>query len=114
MVLAFAENYLFQGFTSSTVINNVYYILKKSGGDLNARFFIKTLLKYIVILSVDQNDIENAIESDFSDFEDAVQNSVASRNYCDIIVTRNISDFKKSKILINMPIELLKTFKEKL
>lgn len=114
MVLALAENYFFQGVTSSTIISNVYYILKKVGGDSKTRLFIKSLLTYIIVLPVDQNDIENAIKSEFADFEDAIQHSVAARNQCDSIVTRNISDFKKSAVMVCTPLELLTTYKEKL
>ena len=114
LILALAENNYFQCYTSSVIIKNVYYILRKSGGDSSSRIFLKSLLKYISILSVDQNDIENAIESNFTDFEDAVQHSVAVRNHCDLFVTRNIFDFKLATLQVYLPIELIKIFKEKL
>jgi predicted nucleic acid-binding protein len=51
--------------------------------------------------------IIEALDADFSDFEDAVQYCVAEINCIDFIVTRNISDFKHSTIEVCTPNELL-------
>ena len=50
------------------------------------------------------------INSDFKDFEDALQNYSAELNKeIDIIITRNIKDFKYSKLAVMTPDQFLKT-----
>jgi len=114
LVLSLAENGSLLGFTSSIVISNVYYVLRKAGGDKNARQFINKLTKFITILPVDHSDVVNALESKFKDFEDALQHFASLKNRCDYIVTRNAEDYKHSSIEALLPREIINLFKEKL
>ncbi len=50
--------------------------------------------------SIDEETIEKALNSDFEDFEDAVQYFCALQADCSVIITRNGKDFKNS----NLPI----------
>jgi len=59
-------------------------------------------------LNVDDTIINNALESDFNDFEDAIQYFTAIENGMDCIITRNVDDYKKSIISVYTPTELLK------
>jgi predicted nucleic acid-binding protein len=52
-----------------------------------------------------------ALESKFSDFEDAVQNYCALKNQCDMIVTRNIEDYKMSELKVLLPQEFIALYK---
>ena len=47
---------------------------------------------------VDEHVIEKALNSNFNDFEDAVQYYCAIESECQIIITRNGKDFKESEI----------------
>ena len=47
---------------------------------------------------MDDEVIEKAINSDFKDFEDAMQYFSAIASNCDLIVTRNEKDFKNAMI----------------
>src|SRR5688572_23134647 len=98
LVLSLLENGRAVGFASSNSITNIYYVLRKSGGDSKAREFIGSLLKYLTAIPIDHADILNALKSDFSDFEDGVQNFAALSNQCECIVTRNIDDYQKSEL----------------
>jgi len=71
------ENKIVELFTSSLSINNVHYIIKRVTGDKKARKIILDLLQFIEVLDVTKIDITNGLKSDFKDFEDAVQYSVA-------------------------------------
>ena len=55
--------------------------------------------------------IEKGLNSDFSDFEDSLQYFSALRTECDIIITRNGKDFKKSQIPVMTPDEFLNSIK---
>jgi predicted nucleic acid-binding protein len=114
IVLTLLENNIAIGYMSSNGIANLYYVLRKSGGDENARRFISRLIKYITVLSIDHSDIVNGLKSSIPDFEDALQQFSANRNQCDCIVTRNTNDYKNSLVKIYTPIEFLNLYKEKL
>ncbi|MDZ7795255.1 MAG: PIN domain-containing protein [Spirochaetia bacterium] len=110
MILAMAENNIIIGNLSSNCIANIYYILRKSGGDANARKFIKNIVKYIAIITIDHQNVLEALRSKFSDFEDALQYYSAIENQCEYIITRNIEDYKNSKITVVLPEEFIKLF----
>jgi predicted nucleic acid-binding protein len=110
LVLAAAQNGLVEGFTSSNCIANIYYLLRKHAGDGDARLFISKLLTYIVVLPIDHALVLNALKSEFSDFEDALQHETAMWNQCGCIITRNVEDYKKSKIAVYLPDEFLKLY----
>ncbi|MGN5763743.1 PIN domain-containing protein [Acinetobacter calcoaceticus] len=102
-VLVLCENRTFTGCISSNSVANIYYILRKLGGDEKARIFIKQLLKFFVIIPVDHVGITNALESKFTDFEDAIQHFAALSFGCSMIVTRNIQDYKFAELKVVLP-----------
>lgn len=68
---------------------------------------LKTLVN---ILPVDERVIEQALNSDFTDFEDAIQYFTAVNNGINVLLIRNKVDFKKSKIPIATAEEFLKSW----
>ena len=64
------------------------------------------------ICELDEVIIEKGLNSNFLDFEDSLQYYSALRTECDIIITRNGKDFKKSQIPIMTPEEFLKSIKK--
>ena len=71
---------------------------------------LKNLMIILEILSIDKKSILMALNSDFKDFEVAIQNYAAEMNEeINLIVTRNTVDFKKSKLSIMSPEEFLKS-----
>ena len=110
MILAMAENNFIIGSISSNCIANIYYILRKLGGDIKAREFISNIVKYISVITINHQSVLKALKSKFSDFEDALQYYSASENQCEYIITRNIEDYKNSKINILLPEEFVKMF----
>jgi predicted nucleic acid-binding protein len=71
--------------------------------------------KFAVICKVseaNQETIYKSLLSQFSDFEDAVQYYCALQSGCEIIITRNGSDFKKSQIPIMTAQEYLTSIKK--
>jgi len=112
LVLVLLENNIAIGFISSNEVANIYYILRKVGGDQNARKFISEIIKYLTVISIDHSDVLNSLRSEFIDFEDSLQHFSAFRNQCDCIVTRNVDDYKNSEINVYSPIEFLSIYKE--
>ncbi len=110
-ILAMAENNLIIGNISSNCIANVYYILRKSGGDNNARKFIFNIVKFMTVITIDHQNVLEALKAKFRDFEDALQHYSAVENQCEYIITRNIEDYINSKIKVLLPEEFLILYK---
>lgn len=86
--------------TSSLIFSNVHYMLSRQVGKDSAR---KILIKFKVlveVLSVNDKIIDLALSSNFKDFEDAIQYFTAIENGCEIILTRNLKDYKESQISV--------------
>lgn len=64
------------------------------------------------ITTVDGKTINEAISSDFRDFEDAMQYFSALHDAADVIITRNKQDFTDNKIPIFEPIEFINHYSE--
>jgi len=85
-------------FTSLTSISNTYYLLSKYE---NTKIALEKIRKFKMLCSIsimDDEVIEKAINSDFKDFEDAMQYFSALASNCNLIVTRNEKDFKNALI----------------
>lgn len=83
---------------SALSIANTHYLLSKKYGDRKARTYVKKLQLMTTVASLTSSIIQRSQESDFRDFEDAIQYYSALEFECDVLVTRNLKDFKKSKI----------------
>jgi predicted nucleic acid-binding protein len=96
-------------FTSPIVFANLHYILRKLTSNATALKSLRKLKTLINILPVDEKVIEQLLNSEFTDFEDAIQYFTAVNNKINIIITRNKTDYKKSKISVLTAEEFLKT-----
>lgn len=72
---------------------------------------LKTLIN---ILPIDERVIEQSLNSEFNDFEDAIQYFTAVNNGITIIITRNKTDYNRSKIIVLTAEEFLKNLKTEL
>jgi predicted nucleic acid-binding protein len=100
-------------YTSSIVFANLHYLLKKMTNNQTALKSLRRLKALTGILSIDEKIIEQALNSDFNDFEDAVQYFTAVTSRMNIIITRNKSDYKKSKITVSTAEEFIKAWESK-
>ena len=110
IILAMAENNIIIGVISSNCIANIYYILRKAGGNSQARKFISTIVQYITVITIDHKNVLEALKSKFSDFEDALQHDSAIEHQCEYIITRNIEDYKNAEIPVLLPEEFIGMF----
>ncbi len=94
--------------TSVHTVLNVHYVTKKYLGIEDADEAIELLVDKLHILTEDANIVKLAMASNFSDFEDAVQYYTAKNANADIIITRNIKDYKQSDIPVLTPEQFLK------
>jgi predicted nucleic acid-binding protein len=97
---------------SSLAIANIYYLLQKAIGKAESLILLREILNFSKILSVGQHEILEVIISDFLDLEDSIQHQTALNNTkIKGIITRNIKDFKKSKLPVYSPESFLSLFK---
>jgi len=70
---------------------------------------IVQISKFAIFCDTTKHDIQNALLSSVSDFEDAVIVSSAKREDMDFIITRNKKDFANSVVKAITPIEFLES-----
>ena len=84
---------------SSLTIANTSYLLLKQMDANKAKSIIRKLRLIVKTLSLDDKIIGLALNHEtFSDFEDCLQYFTALENNQEIIITRNLKDFKNSKL----------------
>lgn len=85
-------------YVSSLTFANTYYILSQQMKMNNVRKVLRKFKILVEVLPMDDKIIDLSLESDFKDFEDAIQYYTAIENDMSIIITRNLKDFKTAKI----------------
>lgn len=108
-ILSLCEKGIVKGFVTPVMISNVYYLLRKTAKHEKIIESLKSLLNIIDIALINKETILNALNSDFKDFEDALQNfSAQNQTEISVIVTRNIKDYKTSTLSVMTPESYLK------
>jgi len=91
----------------------VNYFLSKFENSKTAREKLRKFKIISEICSLDEHTIEKGLNSSFKDFEDALQYFSATESECELIITRNGKDFKKSLLPVMTPNEFLKSLIKK-
>lgn len=103
LLFTFAEMKKFELYTSPTVFCNVFYILRKKIGTEQAKTALRKLRLIINIIDSSDKIIDRALNSDFNDFEDAIQCFTAQGQQIRTILTRNIKDYRAAGITVRTP-----------
>ena len=108
-ILNLCEENKLKGYTTPVIICNVYYLLRKTANHDLIIEKIKQLLTLIDVLIMNKEVVLDSLNSGFKDFEDALQNFSAVKNgKINIVLTRNIKDYKKSDLAVLTPETYLK------
>jgi predicted nucleic acid-binding protein len=94
---------------SALSLANTHYILSKFTNGQEARKILRNFKVIVDVLPLDDKIVDLALNSEFRDFEDAIQYFTAIENDQKLIITRNKSDFKGSKIPVMTGSEFLKS-----
>jgi len=111
-IMSLCENKQLEGFTTPLVFANVYYLLNKLRSREIAETSLRKLRLILDVLTLNGDHVDRALNSTFSDFEDALQNYSAEACGIEIIITRNVSDYKHSKLMVHTPLSFLKLHKK--
>ena len=107
-IIRLCANERVQGFIAFHSLPNIFYILRKSYSDADRRIMLKKLCFVLQVTGASHEKVCDAIErDDFSDFKDCLQDECAKEVLADFIVTRNIGDFRCSKVKAIKPHDLL-------
>jgi predicted nucleic acid-binding protein len=85
-------------YVSSLTFANTHYILSQSLKIDDSRKILRKFKVLVEVLPMDDKIIDLSLDSDFKDFEDAIQYYTALENDLELILTRNLKDFKLSRI----------------
>jgi hypothetical protein len=106
-VFSLAEIGKIAGFVSASAITDIYYISQKILGKAAAREGIKHLLHVFRPATVTDSHIYQALDLEWSDFEDSVQFVIGESLSADYIITRNVQDFSSGSIPALTPEQFL-------
>lgn len=98
-----AERHEVTGLIAAISFNFVYYIVRHQADERAARRAIKGLRDLFQVVEVDGSIINDAIDSPFADFEDAIQHACALRAKATHIVTRDVAGFRGSQVPVTSP-----------
>lgn len=82
---------------SAAGVTDIFYILRKALGAELARAYLREVTEFVTVADVLASDIDDALDSQMSDFEDAVVDAVAVRLGAEWILTRNERDFSAAQ-----------------
>ena len=106
IVYSLAEENQISGFISASAITDIFFLSKSDLSKKPAKEALKTLLQVFKPATVTDSHIYQALDLDWSDFEDSVQFVVGDGLAVDYIVTRNTHDFSSSSIRSKLRCEI--------
>jgi len=77
---------------------NIHYLISKQLSNQKAKNILRTFRILVQIAPIDDKIIDLALNSDFPDFEDAIQYYCALESESQVLLTRNLKDYKKAEI----------------
>ena len=110
MLFTLADKHKIKLTVSSLTFANTNYVLSKLKSAREAREILRRFKTLVGILNLNDKIIELALNDEgFKDFEDGLQYYTALEHNQNTIITRNLRDFKNSKIPVMTAEEFLST-----
>ena len=108
-IFMLAANHIEEMYITAGSATDIYYLIRKYLHNAEqSKNTMSKLYQLFGILDVTANDCQDALLLDMRDYEDAVVSCCAKRNQIDYIVTRNIKDYKQSKVRALLPDDFVK------
>jgi len=105
-IMGMVERKAIDGYLTATTITTLDYLISKTKNRKQARSEIRKLLTLFNIAEVNSKVVDLSANSDFEDFEDAIQYYSAECCGAKGLVTRNAKDYKNATLPIFTPEEL--------
>ena len=103
VLFTFAEMKKLELYTSPLILANTFYILRKQLGNEQAKNALRKLRILLNVIDSSEAVVDKALNSDFSDFEDAIQYYTALEHGISVILTRNLRDYKNAAVIVQTP-----------
>ena len=108
-IFMLAANQIEDLYITASSVTDIYYLIRKHLHDTEqAKSAIAKLFELFYILDSTAEDCREALLLDMKDYEDSVVCCCAKRNRMEYIITRNIKDYKNSKVQAMLPDEFIK------
>lgn len=107
MIWKLCETEQAKGYISTLSFANIMYILRKELTSDKIEEVYHKLCLIFEFADFSSSILSKAVEMNWKDFEDAVQSATAEPIHADYIITRNVRDFTRSKVVAFTPTELL-------
>ena len=107
MIWKLCETEQMKGYVSTLTFANLVYIMRKQLDPEKIEDVFHKLNLIFEFADFSVSDLTHAADLNWKDFEDAVQSVIAERIHADYIITRNVRDFSKSRVMAFTPSELL-------
>jgi predicted nucleic acid-binding protein len=107
------ETGTFEGYISAITPVNIFYIARKLKGGESALQAVTEVLDTWHVCPIDATILGAALKLSLKDYEDAVQHATASANHLEMIVTRNVEDYREATLQILTPGDFLAHLRSK-
>ena len=98
-----------RGYLAAHTILNIFFIIRKEKSIAEKKELLLMLCECFEIINIEKTMIVIALQNEnWQDLEDGLQMQSAIQEKLDYIITRNINDFKDSKIKPLLPEDFLK------
>jgi predicted nucleic acid-binding protein len=104
-----AENGDIQLCISGLSFDSLFYVMRPAIGAKKSIAKLRLLRKHVKVAEVNTRVVDRALQSGWTDLEDALQYFCAVQNGCNYLVTRNKNDFKpgNESIMVVTPEEFV-------
>ena len=92
-----------QGFVSAISLNNMHYVIKKHVEPAAALEYVRHVLNIFTVVPLDESILRLAVDLPHKDFEDAIQYYTSQENGINILLTRNLRDYKNASLIVQTP-----------
>jgi predicted nucleic acid-binding protein len=108
-ILSLCDSGSLNGFVTPVICSNTYYLLRQNASHKKVISKMNQLMMLLDVLQMDKQTVMQALNSGFSDFEDALQNFAASiSGNISVIITRNVKDYTRSELGVMTPESFLR------
>ena len=89
-----------QIYISALSLANIHDLISKRKSKDESKEILRKFKVLVHVIPLTEKIIDLALNSDFSDFEDAIQYYSALQNEIDVLLTRNLKDYRKTQITV--------------
>lgn len=101
--IGLAETGKIEGWICGTTVTTIFYLLAKQLSSQKATRHVREILKIFNVSIINRVVLEDALESNFTDYEDGVLYQSAIHANLEALITRNQKDFDESEIPVYSP-----------